>query len=322
VVTAGKLRLGRSVAIREVAAAEQQREQIRLQLLTTTRVYYFEALAAERELSLARQLAAMGEQAMEASQLLLEAQEGSRASLLASQVEFESAALLVEQATNRKQAAWRRLASIMGMPDAARRPLDDTLSKPLPAIDWDSALDRLLRESPELAELWANVERAKCAVQEAKSGRVPNVTLMGGAQMDHETGDTIANAQVSMPLPLFNRNQGNVSRAYGELAAAQAAVEERELELAQRLADALRDYRTASRRVEKFTNTILPAAAESLALVNQAYEQGEVAYVQLLATQRTYTEKNLANLADLETAWKKWAEIDGLLVGTLANRNE
>jgi hypothetical protein len=35
--------------------------------------------------------------------------------------------------------------------------------------------------------------------------------------------------------------------------------------------------------------------------------------------QQTYASKNLSYLHDLETAWKEWAEIDGLLVGDVAD---
>jgi outer membrane protein TolC len=52
-------------------------------------------------------------------------------------------------------------------------------------------------------------------------------------------------------------------------------------------------------------------------MITQAYRQGELDYLQLISAQQTYTEKNLAYLQDLETAWRKWAEIDGLLVETL-----
>jgi len=198
--------------------------------------------------------------------------------------------------------------------------LDDALAEPLPEIEWESARDRLLSASPELAELQFNVDRAKWAVQRATAGRVPNVSLQTGVQFDHVSRDTIANVQVSMPLPLFDRNQGNVTRACGELAAAQAALEERELALGQQLASAVAEYQTARRRAEKFAATILPAAQQSLDLVSQAYEQGELDYLQLLAAQRTFTEKSLTHLQDLETAWMKWAEIEGLLVGALSER--
>ena len=46
----------------------------------------------------------------------------------------------------------------------------------------------------------------------------------------------IANVQVSMPLQIFDRNQGAIAQACGELVAAQAALDKKELELEQRLA--------------------------------------------------------------------------------------
>ena len=321
-ITAGKRGLSRSVAIREVDAAEQRLERVRLQIATTVRIFYYESLVAERSMVLARQLETVGSQGVRASELRLQALEGSRAALLQSQVEYETAALLVEQATNRREAARRRLASVTGLAATDQPPLEDRLADSLPALDWETARSRLLAESPELAELRADVERAKWAVQRASAGRVPNVMVESGVEFDNAANETMANVRLGVPLPLFDRNQGNIARAYGELTAAQAALDNRELALAERLADAVRDYHTASRRVTKFADSILPAAKQSLDLVSQAYEQGELGYLEILATQRTYTEKNLAYLDDLETAWKQWAEIDGLLVGPLPEGSE
>ncbi len=321
-VTAGKLGLSRAVAQREIVAADQRREQVRLQLITTVRMYYYEVLAAERSLALAHQLEQVGTQAFRASELRLKAREGTRAALLQSQVELDSAFLLVEQATNRREAARRRLASVTGLPRHDTPLLDDTLGDSLPALDWEATHTRLLAESPELAELRADVDGARWAIERASAGRVPNVTVQSGVQFDHATDDTIANLQIGMPLPVFNRNQGGIAAAGGQLVATQSALEGRQLALTQRLASAMRDYITASRRVKKYAASILPAARQSLELISTGYEQGELEYLDILAAQRTYTEKNLAYLTDLESAWKKWAEIDGLLVGPLPASNE
>jgi cobalt-zinc-cadmium efflux system outer membrane protein len=321
-VTAGKLGLSRAVALREVAATEQRLERTRLQVLTTVRMYYYESLAAERALALAKQLEQVGSQALEASELRLKALEGTKAAMLQSQVEYNSAQLLAEQATNRRDAARRRLASVVGSQESITAPLDDTLGSKLPTLDWESARVRLLAESPELAQLRFEVDAARWAVQRQVAGRVPNVTVMSGAQYDYATEFAMANVQVSMPIPVFNRNQGNIATASGQLVAAQSALEARELSLTQQLATAMGDYLTASRRVARYTSSILPAARQSLDLVSTAYEQGELEYLDILNTQRTYTEKNIGYLNDLESAWKKWAEIDGLLVGPLATTSQ
>lgn len=316
-VTAGKLNLNRAVAIRQVSAAEQRLERTRRQIVTTVRMYYYESLAAERSVAFSHQLLQIGTQALQASELRLKALEGTQADVLQSQVESDSALLLVEEATNRRDAASRRLASVVGASATETPRLEDAFAAKLPTLDWETIRSKLLAENPELAALRTEVEAAKWAVQRESAGRVPNVTAMSGAQYDNASGYSVANVQVSLPLPMYNRNQGNIARACGRLTAAQAALDGRELALTQQLAAAMSQYITAGRRVAKYSESILPAARQSLDLVTQAYQQGELAYLDILATQRTYTEKNLDYLNNLEIAWKQWALIDGQLVGPL-----
>ncbi len=314
IVTSSKLALNRSVARREVDAALQRLERARLLVATTIRTDYFETLAAERSEALARQLVGMAGQAVRASDLRLQAGEGTRVDLLQSQIERDAAELLVASAVNRHQAAWRRLATAIGRDASRPEPLEDVLARPLPELTWESTRDRLMAESPELAELRFEVERAKWAVERADAGRVPNVNVLAGVQFDNATENTLANVELSLPLPIYDRNQGRIAEACGQLAAARAALERRQLELEERLADALRDYLSARQRVTKYEESILPAARESLDMVVKAYNQGELDYLQMLSTQQIYTQNSLSYLEDLETAWRKWAEIEGLLV--------
>jgi cobalt-zinc-cadmium efflux system outer membrane protein len=161
------------------------------------------------------------------------------------------------------------------------------------------------------------VDRARWAVDRATAGRVPNVMAMAAVQKDNMTGYTVTNLQIGVPLPIFDRKQGDIAEACGDLVAARAALEQTQWRLEQRLAAALRDYLTARQRVNRYTDSILPATRESLTMFTQAYQQGELDYLQLITAQQTYTEKHLAYLQDLENAWRKWAEIDALLVGTV-----
>jgi cobalt-zinc-cadmium efflux system outer membrane protein len=317
-VTAGKLGLNRNVAFREQQAAEQRLARTQMQVITTVRKLYVEALVADRSVTLAKQLSEIAGHSVTVSEQRLKALDVPKTALLQSQIENESASLVEQQANERHDAATRRLASVLGVQKPQAIQLDDILSRPLPDLDYATTRERLMRESPELAELRFEVDRARGAVERASAGRVPNINVQTGVQRDNETQDTIANVEVSMPLPVFDRNQGAIAQACGELSAAQAALERRELELDERLTAALRDYRTARERVAKYAGKVLPAAKETLDLVNAGYKQGQLDYVQVLTIQQSYASKNLSYLQDLETAWKKWAEIDGLLVGDVS----
>src|SRR6476620_10519333 len=108
-----------------------------------------------------------------------------------------------------------------------------------------------------------------------------------------------------------------MAQACGQLSAAQGALEAREWALDQQLSITMRDYRTARERVTRYASKVLPAARETLDMISTGYQQGQLDYVQVVTVQQTYAAKNLSYLQDLETAWKEWAEIDGLLVGDL-----
>jgi cobalt-zinc-cadmium efflux system outer membrane protein len=315
-VTAGKLRLSRAAASNEVAAAEQRLERARLQVMAIVRSYYFQALAAQRAVALSRQLTTIAGQAVRVSELRLRADDISRAALLQTQIESETAILFEQESVNRYDAAQRQLAVVIGFDPRTQvlPPLEDEFQKPLPSLDWESTRARVLAESPVLAEGRFAVERARWMVARETAGRVPNVDVEAGVMFDHGTRDTVASVQVGMPIPVFDRNQGAIAAACGELAAAQASLEQRELLLEERLAAALRDYLTARQRVSRYVDTILPATRQSLEMVTAAYQQGELDYLQLITSQQTYTAKNLSYLEDLETAWRMWARIESLLV--------
>ena len=186
-VTAGKLGLSRASRSAKSRRPSSVSNALRQQVITTVRMYYYELLAAERSLALANQLQQVGSQALQASELRLKALEGTQASVLQSQVEADSAQLLVEQATNRRDAARRRLASAIGSEQTDPPPLEDIFATSFPRSIGKPSARRLLAENPELAELRFNVDRAKWAVQRAIAGRVPNVTVMSGAQYDNAT---------------------------------------------------------------------------------------------------------------------------------------
>jgi outer membrane protein, heavy metal efflux system len=139
--------------------------------------------------------------------------------------------------------------------------------------------------------------------------------LQAGVQYDNATRDAIAGVQVGIPLPIFNRNQGNICKAQAELTAAERDVERVQLALQQRLALVFEQYATALRQVEKYHDDILPNAQESLKLVSTGYRQGEFSYLVLLTAQRTYFQTNLAYLDALRDLRTACVAIEGYLLG-------
>ena len=146
------------------------------------------------------------------------------------------------------------------------------------------------------------------------AARIPNLQVATGVKYDESARFTLADVEVSVPLPLFNRNQGNIMAAQSELAAAQNEVRRVELDLRNRLAEAFEQYANASRQVEAYSSSIVPNAKESWRLANIGYEAGHFGYLTLLTAQRTFFEVSLEYLASLQQFWARSVELEGMLL--------
>lgn len=314
-VTGGKLRLNRAVVSQEIARLQQELAAQRYRVLTDVRARFYETLIAQRAVELTRRLMETAEEGVRAAEALLQAQEGSRVDLLQARVEANNARILYQNAERRRQGAWRRLATVVGTPDMPERPLAGDVETSESTHEWNEALSRLLAESPELAAASAAVQSARWALERARVEWLPNIDVRASIQYNNVNGDDLAGVDVGLPVPLFNRNQGNVRAAEARLLAAQRNMQRVRLSLQDRLAEVFQQYDSARQQVETFRNAILPDAEETLELVRVGYQQGEFGYLSLLTAQRTYFQSNLDYLQALLQLKSAEVQIEGLLLG-------
>jgi len=314
VVTAGKLRLGRAVALRDIQVAERELAAMQLRVLTDVRMSYYEVLVAQRRLELTESLAQTGRRSVEATQSLLERKEVSQTELLQAKVESDTTQILVNNARLAQLGAWQRLSAVVGQPDLPVHRLEGDPTRLPPPIKQEQALTQLMAESPELAAAYARVERARWAFARARAQAVPNVDLMGSAQYDDASGYAIAGAQIGMPIPFVNRNQGGIQQARGEVIAAEQAAARLELALRKRLSTVYQRYSTAAQQSQKYALDIVPNVQQALANTTEGYNAGEFNFLQQLTAQRTYFQTNLAYLDALEDFWSSSRELEGLLL--------
>jgi outer membrane protein, heavy metal efflux system len=287
-------------------------------VLTDVRRTFYDVLVAQRKLELAEQLLRIGEEGVRSTEALVKAKEAARADTLQAHIEAESARVLLERARNQHAAAWRSLAAVVGSANMPLQRLAGEAWDGLPVLTWEETYGQLLTNSPQLAVAQTGVARAQAAVSRECAQRVPNLDLQMAVQYDNATRDTWATVQAGVPVPVFNRNQGNIRRAQAELMAAQNEVERVRLDLQQRLAAVFEQYATARYQVERYSQDILPSAKKSLDLANTGYQHGEYNYLFLLTAQRTYFQTNLIYLDALRELRTAATAIEGnLLSGSL-----
>ncbi|MBL9164264.1 MAG: TolC family protein [Planctomycetaceae bacterium] len=316
IIRGGKLRLSRAVADRDRMRAEQELIAQELRVLTDVRIGYFQALLAQRQVELAGNLVQIGEEGSRAVNELFSAEEVGRADVLQAQLEVENARLINQNSRNRYLAAWQELAAVVGDPTLAPQELAGDPTAQAPFIDYQGALLRILSSSPEIAAAMIEIERANVALQRARVEPVANVSVEGLVNWRDNGigGKPDGGVAVSVPIPVFNRNQGAIAQANHEVMAARQALNELELSLQKRLAATYEQYSNARAQEERYREMILPSAEESLSLTRKMYSAGEANFIALLTAQRTYSQTQLNYLDALRSLRIAEAEIEGMLL--------
>lgn len=313
-IRGNKLGLSSAVAAREAERREQVYAARQRRVLTDLRIAFYEAYLAQRRVELAANLQTIGRQAVATAKTLIEAQEGRRTDLLQAEIEGERAAADLAQAESTVRGAWRRLAALAGHPELPYERLSADIDALRWTASWEETLAELLRDSPEMAEAEAEVRRARAALARACVEPVPDVSAQASVQYDAATDYTVAGAQVTLPIPLWNRNQGGIAKAEAELVAARRRAEKVELRLRRDLSQHYQQYEASRARVQAFQGEILDRAQQNLQLATEGYRAGELSFLDFLTVQRTYFQANLEYLSALGELSQSVQMLHGLLL--------
>ncbi len=308
-----KRQLAQLAASREVAQAQQGFYAQRLRILNDVRSEHFNVLVAQRAMELTQEVASLNQEVLNNSERMFEGKQIAYNDVLQARIQARSTAIAVQNARHRYAASWRRLTSVIGVPQLAPQKLSGALQPPADDLDWDTSIARLFSQSPELTAARINVAQKQAVLERAQVEPMPNVFVQMGIQRDNSTQDTIGNVQIGVPVPLFNANQGNVQTAYADLRNARAEVGRVQLSLRNRLATAFETYANAQNEVEQYSREILPDARKSLDLVLKGYPE-QFNIVTLLVAQRTYAQASLAYLQALQQLGVSRVAIEGLML--------
>ena len=313
-VTGGKLSYAQAVAAKEANRLEQMLAAERLRVLTDVRTGFFEVYLAELERNLTDTLIELSNKASQTSEQLVQAGEGRRTDSLQAQIEYQRAIAARRQAVTRRDASWRRLATLTGLDPSAPQLVSAEVSQILRHVDWDASVETLIITSPEIAARVAAIEKARCEVARQRAAVIPDISAQLTVQYDDSTEDTFTGVQLGIPLPLWNRNQGGVGQACAALAATRRELEATEQALTRRLATTFGEYETAMNQAIALKTEVLPRATESLELATSSYDAGEIDYLSLLTVQRTYFQVNLEYLLALRELNRTTQLITGCLL--------
>jgi len=184
---------------------------------------------------------------------------------------------------------------------------------------------RATEARPDLLASQREVGRVEAETALTQRLTIPNPTLEAfyREEAGFEGAEHIAGAGIRIPLPVFDRRQGELLALAGRRRQAQFDVDSTVRTVEQEVAAAYQAYEAARREVEIFEQNILGRAEENFGFIETAYRAGKLDFFQFVVVQNDLVSAQLSYLESL-AAFRE-AEVDleqavGAPLGTGASR--
>jgi cobalt-zinc-cadmium efflux system outer membrane protein len=309
ILTAGKRTKRLNVAGRDLEAYGYRIADAERLLAEEVKIAFYDLLLAEHRLKLAERFVEINEQ------LLLVARERFEAGDIP-ELEVNLARVEMARSQGRKAQAERgiepsrlKLFSLMGLPPGPRIAIRGPLEKKEFSTRVENLKAMALSRRPDLLALAVEKEKADAEIRLAEAEGIPNVTASLSLEREEsslDVGDVTAKdrdhlvvLKLSIPLPLYDRNQGGKKEASTRRASADSRYRSARRNIEREVDAAFSRLMSTGNSLSIYEREIFPQLEENLQLTREAYRLGEVGILSVIEEQKKFLEVNEGYLSAL-----------------------
>nr|WP_036237132.1 TolC family protein [Massilia sp. JS1662] len=304
----GKRRARVALAQGTADAARGDRLAQRLAIRADVSAAYHDVLIAGHRLALAQALTDLARRTVDVAGKRVAAGKISPIDETRARLAAVDASTALTQATAALAIARTTLGALIGRP-ADTLALDDDSDR-LP--DAPPIAELLTRESAAVRRARGQLVARQAQADVERAARVPDVTVSVGTQKDDQVGRRQAVVGLSVPLPLFNRNEDALRAALRRTDAATDELAAAQVETTAALTAAHTRYATAKQEARLLRDDVVPGAKSAYEQTLKGFEYGKFSFLDVLDAQRTWFQAQTRQWDSLETAWRAWADIERL----------
>lgn len=291
--------------------ARWEREAIRLQVFAETTAAFVTVLSAQRRVDVLQTQVGAIERLSPLLQTRVQVGASSAAEVSRARVASDLARVELEKAKASLATARRELALLMGLPEAKFGPATGNLHK----VHAPPPLQSLLREAqgnPQLTRFTALKAQRTAELSGARAKAVPDITLGVGYRHYNETADSGMVFSLSVPLPVFDQNQGNILEASESLRRAEAEEAIARSALISQLGRAYDALKASYDEIGLLRTSTVPGARNAFEGIESGYAEGRYTLLELLDSQSVLTDTTLRELDALVSYHTALATLEGL----------
>jgi outer membrane protein, heavy metal efflux system len=312
----------------EVARADLERRILELsrfagELVYGTKLSYFESVAAGEVRAVAAQSAELARGSLNAVRRQVAGGVATKADENLAESLSLAAELASRSARREEVESRRRLAALLSLEQDL---LDVALVDPLPVRAWpelarEQLVEQALGARLDLRAAARGVSAAEEQVALERTRMLPDLTVGVSAERPEggSSADFLFGPGATVELPVFDRNQAQVSRAGFRLAELQKEHAALAAEIGQEVRAAVDRASIASSNAAFVRDDLVPQAERSAALAGRAYDLGDTILVTLLQAQGALLEARRAATASALEAALSVIEVERVLGVPLAS---
>lgn len=289
-------------------------ETQRLEVLTGVTKAYISALEAQQQWRQQQELVDVAQKLFDSISAQVEAGKVSPIAKTRAKVELSRARIDLKNALNRLEAARSNLASFWGSNQPDFEGLAGTLDSvgPVPAYQ---SLTQYIQRNPDVARWVTELQQRESRLSLERAKGIPNPTISGGYKRFEDVGAEAAVVGISIPLPFFDRNQGNIRAAKYQINRVETQRETTVTEVNRALQEAYSTLQASYHEVQQLKEEVLPGAESAFEGIQAGYRQGKFDYLEVLDAQRTLFTSRTRYIQALAEYNRAVAEVERL-VGT------
>ena len=311
ILTADKRELRTDLASRRRDELFWRRAVFVTKLESSVREAFSVALVASKRAELRREQLRLSKESLQATQKLVEAARSPEVELERARLAVSRHRVALQEAERRLRAAKSKLSAWWGEPNADIS-LKGALKMP-ETIPTFSSLLKQLPDSAQLARFEALRETREAALELEKAKATPNFEVFAAGQQFREgDGERAFTFGVDVPLPLFDRNQGNIRSARADLRAVRSERHTVRQNLMQRLNRAYKQLSNAYEVANSSKTDLLPRARRTLKATNKGYQRGQYTQLAVLESRAALFEVRQRYLQALGEHAQAQATIESL----------
>jgi len=305
--------LGREVALADLGSAE-------LRLRSAVIAAFFDVLAAQELRATAEESVRLAQRATDIAAKRVAAGKISPVEETRARVAEAGARVTLNQSESELRNSRRRLASFWGNTAPSFTEASGDVEQ-LPAAPTADLIVGRLQTAPQLRRAQRELERRKALVTLEQARSVPDFTVSLGVKRNLELPGELALVALKVPLPIFNRNQGNLQEALRREDKAAEELQATQTALSATALQALENVNARRRDADLLRQEVLPGARSTYEAATIGFENGKFSFLEVLDAQRTLIAAKSQYLIALANFHRAQAELESL-IGDLTPENE